>query len=279
MNNEKMATLIHYASPYYDPVKAHEYYMRTRELKGRRSSSALSDEGKEIWSYTKNEIKNEKSEKVKEEQARRKERIAELQQKAKITRTRITSNLKNLNSQLSIMASIKKKDINNNKKSDVETMREEADKKRSHIEERKTSEIKKLMDEKIPTGLSKEERAKKIAERSQKIAKLRSDAKADKAGINEQLKSDKKDRQSEAQSQRAEVSNDTKAQKKENSNSAKSARARVSADLKSAVQAARDAYKSAKTDLDSSYEEIYQKEYDRIIAEHRKITKHKSSKK
>ena len=29
--------LQHYASPYYDPVKAHEYYMRTRELKGRRS--------------------------------------------------------------------------------------------------------------------------------------------------------------------------------------------------------------------------------------------------
>ena len=27
--------LQHYASPYYDPVKAHEYYMRTRELKGR----------------------------------------------------------------------------------------------------------------------------------------------------------------------------------------------------------------------------------------------------
>ena len=25
--------LQHYASPYYDPVKAHEYYMRTRELK------------------------------------------------------------------------------------------------------------------------------------------------------------------------------------------------------------------------------------------------------
>ena len=26
--------LKHYASPYYDPVKAHEYYMKNRELKG-----------------------------------------------------------------------------------------------------------------------------------------------------------------------------------------------------------------------------------------------------
>lgn len=52
--------LAHYSSKYYDPVKAHEYYMRTRELKGRRSSSKLSDEGKEVWSYTKNQITTNK---------------------------------------------------------------------------------------------------------------------------------------------------------------------------------------------------------------------------
>lgn len=57
--------LQHYASPYYDPVKAHEYYMRTRELKGRRSTTKLNDEGKEIWAYTKNEITSEKKEKGK----------------------------------------------------------------------------------------------------------------------------------------------------------------------------------------------------------------------
>ena len=60
--------LQHYASPYYDPVKAHEYYMRTRELKGRRSTMKLNDEGKKVWAYTKNEISGEKKEKVKEEQ-------------------------------------------------------------------------------------------------------------------------------------------------------------------------------------------------------------------
>lgn len=34
-----------YANPYYDPVKAHEYYMKNRELKG-RSTSGLNEEGK-----------------------------------------------------------------------------------------------------------------------------------------------------------------------------------------------------------------------------------------
>lgn len=36
--------LIHYASPYYDPVKAHEYYMKNRELKGRTSTKGFTDE-------------------------------------------------------------------------------------------------------------------------------------------------------------------------------------------------------------------------------------------
>lgn len=52
MDESKVAVLRHYASPYYDPQKAHEYYMRTRELKG-RSTTSLNDEGKKIWSYTK----------------------------------------------------------------------------------------------------------------------------------------------------------------------------------------------------------------------------------
>ena len=71
MDEPKVAVLRHYASPYYDPQKAHEYYMRTRELKG-RSTTSLNDEGKKIWSYTKNNIKSEKAAKVKEEQEKRK---------------------------------------------------------------------------------------------------------------------------------------------------------------------------------------------------------------
>ena len=48
--------LAHYASPYYDPVKAHEYYMQHRELVGRKSTSGLNDEGKEIAAFVKKNI-------------------------------------------------------------------------------------------------------------------------------------------------------------------------------------------------------------------------------
>lgn len=50
--------LAHYASQYYDPAKAHEYYLRTRELAGRRSGSGLKTERKkQAWAYAQNQIK------------------------------------------------------------------------------------------------------------------------------------------------------------------------------------------------------------------------------
>ncbi len=61
--------LIHYASPYYDPVKAHEYYMKNRELKGRKSTAGLTDKGKEAASYVKDRINEERKAKISESRA------------------------------------------------------------------------------------------------------------------------------------------------------------------------------------------------------------------
>ena len=108
MDEVKTAELRHYASQYYDPVKAHEYYMRTRELKG-RSTSSLNDEGKKVWSYTKNNIKSEKAAKVKEEQEKRALKIKRLRAKAEATREQISSKLKTLNDKLSEDAAAEKK--------------------------------------------------------------------------------------------------------------------------------------------------------------------------
>ena len=110
MDEPKVAVLRHYASPYYDPQKAHEYYMRTRELKG-RSTTSLNDEGKKIWSYTKNNIKSEKAAKVKEEQEKRDQKITELREKAEATKEQISSRLKELNEALTQNASDRKKSL------------------------------------------------------------------------------------------------------------------------------------------------------------------------
>lgn len=55
--------LIHYASEYYDPVKAHEYYMQHRKLKG-RSTAKLNDTGKEAAEYVKSQLQAEREKKV-----------------------------------------------------------------------------------------------------------------------------------------------------------------------------------------------------------------------
>lgn len=52
--------LMHYASKYYDPVKAHEYYMEHRKLVGRRKTSDLTEEGQKAASYVKKQIDTER---------------------------------------------------------------------------------------------------------------------------------------------------------------------------------------------------------------------------
>ena len=218
--------LAHHASKYYDPVKAHEYYLKTRELKGRRSSSNLNAEGKKVWSYTKNEISTAKKNDVQEEKNNHDNQIKELRAKADKTRESISSKLEELRKSLS--------DITKWNKDLAEDKRDAA--------------IERLQNQKIPEGLSEEERARRISERNEKIAKLRDDAKEEKATISES-----------SSKTRAQYSSDAKAQ-----------RAKVASDLKAAISATREAYKTAKTSLDESYETIYQKEYDKIRAEYGK---------
>ena len=170
--------LQHYASPYYDPVKAHEYYMRTRELKGRRSTTKLNDEGKKVWAYTKNEISGKKKEKVKEEQEKRKQKIAELRAKAKVTREQISAKLKELNAQLTEESSSRRSRVDSRKKSDLEDIGEEAEDQKERIDEKKNTEIERLMAIEIPSGLSKEERADNSANAKSEREKVSAELKA-----------------------------------------------------------------------------------------------------
>lgn len=86
--------LAHYASPYYDPVKAHEYYMKNRELVGRKSTTGLNDEGKLIARSTKQYLDDQKKGTLEENT---KEKNAKLESyKVRMTdRTKDRQNLKN----------------------------------------------------------------------------------------------------------------------------------------------------------------------------------------
>lgn len=63
VSDEEVRNFIrHFADQYYDPVKAHEYYMRTRKLKGRQqafSTKGFSEKQKQAWAYIKDRIRQE----------------------------------------------------------------------------------------------------------------------------------------------------------------------------------------------------------------------------
>ena len=49
-----------YKSNYYDPQKAHEYYMKNRDLKGRKSTKGLNEAGKNTAKFVKEQLKVER---------------------------------------------------------------------------------------------------------------------------------------------------------------------------------------------------------------------------
>lgn len=57
-------SLKHYASPYYDPAKAHQYYEEHKKLKGRTSTAGLNEEGRKVASYVKSQITAEKKQRL-----------------------------------------------------------------------------------------------------------------------------------------------------------------------------------------------------------------------
>lgn len=87
--------LTHYASKYYDPAKAHEYYLKNRQLKG-RTTAGLSDEGKNIWIDTKANITSAKKRDIEAAKLKKEQEIESLRSKAQATRKSISAKLKRL---------------------------------------------------------------------------------------------------------------------------------------------------------------------------------------
>lgn len=152
--------LAHYASKYYDPQKAHEYYEKHKQLKGRtntRSTSSLNDEGKKIWKVSKESITTEKKGEIKKEKDSRDAKVAQHRESATATRERITAQLKQLSEQLSSKVSSEVDRIRNNS---------------SLSKEKKAIEIAKVR------GDAKSERAKNSADVQSQRASVAADLKS-----------------------------------------------------------------------------------------------------
>ena len=85
--------LAHYASPYYDPVKAHEYYMRTRKLKGREPASTPEQRKKEGVAYAKAQVSAARDADLTAAAKAQEAKLTDLQNKAVAARDKIVEKL------------------------------------------------------------------------------------------------------------------------------------------------------------------------------------------
>jgi hypothetical protein len=155
--------LQHYSSAYYDPAAAHEYYLRNRELKG-RSTSGMSDQQKEAWSYAKNQISTEKKSSVKSAQDVKAQKIEEFRVQAEATRKRISEKLKLLSEQISKKAETEREKIESERKTKIDSLPP------------------------IPKNISPKEKARLMEERKKEIADIREESSTDKADITAETK-------------------------------------------------------------------------------------------
>lgn len=134
--------LLHYASPYYDPVKAHEYYMRHRQLKGkaRPSTSGLNETGKNAASYVKSQIQAEHVKKVNLSKKAMTDKInaetANAKQEIETHKATMEKGLEALRDRMKHMTKLQRLAHKGEFKQEIERLRSENEKARAKIMER-----------------------------------------------------------------------------------------------------------------------------------------------
>ncbi len=258
--------LIHYASPYYDPVKAHEYYEQHKHLKG-RPTGRLTDEGKQVWKVTKMNI--DQAKKIENDEARlvKLSSVQQFQNKAKGQRTMVQEKLTELLNVINAKYKTDTEDLTETQKRQIEVNNRLKKQKTEDIKNKKAREIESLIEdisdmdeeeieeyyEKINEKYSKESE-QNIYDTNEKNNKIREEIKNKKSILSEQKKKDTTKNREDAKQQREKIANE----------------------LKDNVRKAVSDFQVKKAQIKEKYEGIYQDEYDKIASEY---TKPKKSKK
>ena len=178
--------LQHFVEQPYDPVKAHEYYLKNRELKG-RSTSGMSDAQKEQWTYSKDQISSDKKQKVAADKLANDQKIEAFQKTADETRKRISEKLKAYEEKLT----------------------KEADAERISIATKLKSDIANVAP--IPKGVSGDQRAILVESRNKKIDDIRNAAGLNRNDLASNTKSSRQDISATVSGEREKTATDLKA--------------------------------------------------------------------
>jgi len=232
--------LLHYASENYDPVKAHEYYLKNRELKGRHSTKGLTQRQKEGWQYAQAQVRNTTKGKIESARQTKQASIEKARAEAAKFRADFANKLK------AFAAELAKQHADNSA-----SIAEQAKQQREAIEKKLADDIAAVP--MVPRSLPKLVREKRLKERAEKINALRGQAEADKAELNKNVSSARASEQSDVANARKQA-NDEAAQ----------TRQQVASQLKSMVASYVEQYKQAKEKATSESEATLDKEYKNI---------------
>ena len=139
----KDTILVHaYASPYYDPVKAHEYYEEHKKLKGNQrkiSTATLNEEGKKAALYVKKNLDEEKKAKADELTEATKKKYEEARNstlsQVKANSSQLKINIENLKVRLKKMNPAQRKQAEIHIKAEIQKLKDANAEERKKLQE------------------------------------------------------------------------------------------------------------------------------------------------
>lgn len=274
--SERQDILIHYASPYYDPVKAHEYYEQHKQLKG-RPTGRLTDEGKQVWKATKLNIDQAKKSENDEARLIKIYSVQEFQKNAKEQRAKVQAKLTELLNAINAQYKTDTEALTETQKHQIEVNNRMKKQKSEDIKKKRAREIELLKED--TSDMDAEEREEYYEKRKRKMSKI-----SDKySKESEQNVSDTNDKNNKVREEIRNKKSILSEQKKEDTTKsrefAKQQRETIANELKDNVKKAVGDFQMRKAEIKEKYESIYQDEYDKIASEYTKPKKTRKSRK
>ena len=244
--------LEHYVNPYYDPVKAHEYYMQHRHLVGRKSTSGLNEEGRAMAKYVKDSLNADKAKAV---EASKTSMNSKIESYKKTKTSGVSDSKEKMQSDVSR--------IKEHSKAEIESFKSKIDSAKAAHSEAMKSRISQLSSIVSEKGISSERKADIKAQ----IAKLR-DANSKKR---DELTAEYK---KFSGSEREKASEDSARRKSEHASN----QAKITDKYNEDTGKAREEHKETTTKLKEDYDKRYEDELERIKSnlEFQKQSKSKS---
>lgn len=291
--------LAHYSSEYYDPAKAHEYYVKNRELKNRQSTSELTvtyqapakskakkgkkgrkskkpakmvtrvneaatARRKEAWAYAKNQIGEARKADLKDLSADRKAVADKARKTAKARRDEISNGIETLMALLTAKKEGDTEQLAADEKSAVERLTQERAEKSRKIRDKASSEIDAIP--LVPDGVRGPQRERLVEARAKKIARINGEAAKDISAVTKETATQREAISADFDAKRKTLSEDVTEQRSSERESATADRKRIATQLKATVTKAKADYEAGKERLIADYEARQQQEFDAIKA-------------